>query len=430
MTRRGYPFGALALALAFCGLADAATSRAIVVSAGRASVDPITAKATDSLDEPLAPIWISECPDGQVLVGVRLLQSSGLSGLSAICSRLEHDGRGFAWATAPTPVKGPPKPPPPKMITRVAEREVHGAIGSYTDENIFEARILVSFPLMVEETIPDPALPPPPVVVEFEGKAQDVTCPAGSFVQGIRIGPLQQGSIKRFDLNCASAGRETTVVAALGGERPNKAAKRQDATDDAAKMQRVDCRSFAANPEDGIAVKAIFGTLNNGHVESVGVNCAPAVDRYSAIHAVAAVAARFVERLEVALGIPKTIETPKSDKGKQVATACSSKDGDACAQHDAEAFCATAGYARAAAFELGKKTSIAVRTDGEVCKKGECHAFASITCGGGRHIYAAARTGSEIALAGAEPNGWASWPQSVAGKASPAPYLVGAVFGK
>ena len=79
-------------------------------------------------DAAIGPVWISACAKGDSLVGARMLQAGGISGVVAICAPLNSSPEGLAWGAEPQAVKGPPVPPPPVMVTRNVSHQLRGRI--------------------------------------------------------------------------------------------------------------------------------------------------------------------------------------------------------------------------------------------------------------------------------------------------------------
>lgn len=305
--------------------AESVTANALLVSAGRPNMagaedailpsDPALAAAlTADTHEVIAPVWVSACPSREVMVGVRLLRADTLSGMSAICAKVNRVGKTFAWASEPHPVMGPPPPRPAPLIEQTSTHEMRVSIGQLLPDGSFAVRAESSVFETVTEQVPDPSVPAgPPVVVFADGKAHDVLCPSGQFVSGVRMAPPTEKGVTRLDLSCRRDARDAALVNAMGGTalpKAKKVAKKGGAAAPviATGYQRVDCRGVTSNPNDGIAASAIFGTIQDGHVQSVGINCADTVDPYSALHSVSAMGKRLASDLALAIGLRRPTE--------------------------------------------------------------------------------------------------------------------------
>lgn len=337
------------------------TSNAVLVKSGPSATDDV-----------LGPVWISECTDGRRIVGLRLIRNGGLTGVAALCATLRNHGRGLEWASTPLPTEGPPMPPPPPMVTRPVDHVVSGQIGRRDETGAFITRTEVSFVVTRVETIPDPSIPPAPPVVAFaDGKAADMLCPQGHYLQGVRHETGAEG-VSRLDLVCSDGtGRATTVDTVLKGKKTKASV--------APAVQRIDCGSQSTNPDDGLAARSVFGTVEDGKVRTIGLSCERTTDPIGSLRSIAMTAVRFAEELPRDLRFPKTFADPTGPEGKKVAV-CTSGEDEACVKRSADSFCKSGGYLIAVSYSVGKPVRNAASPAGDSCGDKRCKAFSEITC--------------------------------------------------
>lgn len=289
---RTIPFLLGLLATAAPVAAAPVTSSALLVPSG-----PSVADAS------MGPVFISECPVGDRLVGIRVLRATGVSGIVAICTPLDLMPSGTAWAAPPKPVKGPAPPPPPVMVTRSVAHQLHGRIVRASLDGGYEERTMVFGELVLEETIPDPGQPVGPPVIQFSHKTtDDVMCPEGSFVKGIRYETPKAGGVAAVELHCARDEKPVAIVAMARVRKRSK--KAEPAPRDVAHLQRIDCKGTASNPDDGEAVDALFGTVDEaGRVQSLGLSCGPTIDPAAVTHRFGKQMTKFSRQLPGLFGL-------------------------------------------------------------------------------------------------------------------------------
>lgn len=379
------------LALALGGIAPAVTSEAVNLKAG-----PLEGGDT------LSPVWMAKCPDGQRLAGLRIHRDGVIAGVQAICVRLRSDGARVVWAGTPAVAPEPPKPPPPRVIRREVAREAQGTVLRADSAGVTRRRGSRAMIITIEEVEEQP-FPTPAPTVDFgtPPEAADFVCPRGQFVKGLRLGS-EHGRrglrLAAVQLLCSDGSGRTVAttgawpdakiaeVAAKPAKKKSKKRKKAKAAEPAAPLsvQRIECDGQSANPHDGAAAAAVFGTADGGEVQTIGLSCAREADPVTP-RTLYAKARRVVAGLPRLFGWQQTYTAPVWFDGAQLAVCAPGALDRDCAQHSADRYCvAVEGYDRATAYTVGRFAKASVAATGERCARGACRAFATITCGFGR----------------------------------------------
>lgn len=376
---------ALPALLAHAGTASATTTEAVNLRAG-----PLEA------GEGVGVVWMAKCPAGQRLVGIRQRADEQILSVQAICAPLRTDQNGLRWAAAPRVPEPPPPPPKPRIVTRQVEREVQGTVLRADSMGVSRLRGSRAVLITVSEPVTDEQIfPMPQPVVDFRdgGRTTDLMCPIKQFVKGLRVGSEdgQAGpKVVALQLLCSdTTGRMLATIGAWPADKPalkarKKDRKRKPAAAPSLRIQRIECSGTASNPHDGAAASTVFGTLDDGRVQTIGLSCAREIDPRGSERTLYAAARRAAESIPRLFGWQTTYETPHWIDGAQLAACAPGALDKACTQESADRFCVEAqGYDRATAYRVGRFAKDSVAATGEHCARGACRAFAAITCGFG-----------------------------------------------
>jgi hypothetical protein len=278
----------------------------------------------------VGPIWMMNCPAGQRLAGVRVHEDKRIAGIQAICAGTLEGDR-VKWSGKPAipnsprikrrssevvfvddearvmdggdrelkdgdaervviveesdwaSVQEPELPHSPvgyddaapdaiavdtQAVYRPADRQ---AIGPLSEENAFETsyaratwgstKYLWRYSGGVYRGAVD--------FKKVRG-SYDLTCPANHFVTGIRTGwrrQAEQENLTALQIVCGAPGQRALSAV---GSWPRETKKGHSGI----RMRRSDCSGSITNPHDGDVVQAIFGSIESGRVQSVGVSCA------------------------------------------------------------------------------------------------------------------------------------------------------------
>lgn len=312
--------------------------------------------------------WSASCAASERVVGVRLREDGEkLRGIEPLCVRL---GSGFSW------VKEPAAP----RVLAVAEAPDDGVEGNVlrvTSGEISQFRgsraVLISVPRRSETRRVEGDM-------RIDGKARDVACPSGTYVDGLRIGSGRGGRLAALELICAGATGHSFVVALSAPKktRKNKAVE-------AVSVSLIQCGRGRVNPHDGQAARALIGSSEGARVLSLGLVCA----RTAVPGAVAGAVLSGLDWLENlvpepgAKGDVRTYRTPRWYAGADVAVCRDGSGRGSCAQASADRFCTTmGGYTGASFYVVGGYSADAIAAGGKRCPSGACRAFQSITCTG------------------------------------------------
>ncbi len=283
----------------------------------------------------IGPIWIMSCPAGQKMVGVRIHEDKRIAGIEAICTKTSAPDDAPKWIDDPR-IAAQPKvrrhrsevayvddegqvlsaagDEPGELRDGSAQRVVIVEESDWVgeDDGLEESPVGYDTPgadaeLAATEAVyrpADAASEEPEIQAEnsfetayarstwantpylwrFDGAvyrgavvfkkvrgSYDLSCARDSYVTGIQTGWRSGAGTDRFaglQLVCGTpGGREHTVI----GELPAKPKKAKSPI----RVQRAECEGSASNPLDGHAVQAIFGTIEGGRVQTIGVSCTP-----------------------------------------------------------------------------------------------------------------------------------------------------------
>ncbi|MCC6921145.1 MAG: hypothetical protein IT548_18275 [Alphaproteobacteria bacterium] len=376
-------FAVVALLTLVAGPARAVTSEAVQIDAGPGG-------------RQLDPVWLMKCPDAERLVGIRLHDDGRIAGVRAICARVKLDDSGAHWLGTAGLLAEPAPAPPPKMetVTRVVRGEgtvLRASSSGVTRERTSRALIIeIKRPVQEQVRADGEAAPSPVTRVELRDAParDDLVCPADHVVVGLRTGARSEGRVSRLaavQLICGDGlGRTLAPIGPWAREeapRKGKAKRRRASAAPPLSVQRIECGASDANPHDGLAARAIFGTEDNGRVATIGLSCTGRIDSirpHSRIYA--SMRATALETLR-ALEWSTRIDAPRWLDGTPVAICARGKRDATCLQASADRYCAdVGGYRRATTYAVGRYVPDAVVPGGQRCERGTCRAFASITC--------------------------------------------------
>lgn len=226
----------------------------------------------------LEPFWIMRCSNATRLVGLRVYADGRVTGVEALCAGLTRDPKTahIAWLAKPRPWIAPAIPPPPKPVVRIVRPRSEGTILRA------ESGTVMRYKGSRAEVISVPRAPETPPLADTDGgalvghpayllpfakagKGEDLVCPKDQFVLGLRTATLK-AELTAVQLICGdgSASSGETI-----GDWP-AASKGQVVA-----VARVQCGNVAANPLDGAFADAVFGTLDGGRIQSLGLTCTP-----------------------------------------------------------------------------------------------------------------------------------------------------------
>jgi hypothetical protein len=340
----------------------------------------------------LSPVWLMKCSSGERIVGLRLYDDGRVAGVRAICARVRMDESGARWLGVPALLPEPSPPPPPRMETvkRVIDLRGEGTILHASSEGVTRQRSSRALMITIERPVENAGGEAGGVErVDFHRTSRarfaDIVCPADRVVVGLRLGietAPKRGDLRAVQVVCGDGLGHTLEPAGDWPQaEPPRGKKGKRRPQEALKAQRIECGSSGANPHDGIAARAIFGTEEGGRVQSIGLSCTGSLDAlqprsrlFDSMRTSAAAALR-------ALNWTQRIEEPKWLDGARIA-ACGANDHDtSCMQDRADRYCIdVAGYGRSSEFAVGRFATDAVVPGGERCERSKCRAFASITC--------------------------------------------------
>ncbi len=362
------------------GPARAVTSEAVQIDAGPGG-------------RQLDPVWVMKCPEAERLVGIRVHKDGQIAGVRAICTRVRLDDRGAHWLSSPTLLPEPRPVPQPRMetVTRVVRGEgtiLRANSGGVTRERASRALIItIRQPAEAAEVDTGEATAPPISQLELRDApaADDIVCPTDHVVVGLRTGSRAEGRVTRLaamQVICGDGlGRTLAPAGAWAEDEGSRKGKRKHRRAAALSVRRIECGASDANPHDGLAARAIFGTEDGGRVATIGLSCTGRMDSvrpHSRLYA--SMRATALETLR-AMQWSARIETPRWLDGTPVAICVRGKRDAACLQASADRYCAdVGGYQRATRYAVGSYVPDAVVPGGERCARGTCRAFASITC--------------------------------------------------
>lgn len=379
--------------IACLGQAAALTAETVQLEAG----------ATQKAAADLSPVWRMKCPTEDRLVGLRLHQDERIGGVEAICARIKVWPDGVRWASAPAlpKMETPDEPASPESgpkIVRVIERQSEGTILSADSRGVTRRRGSRAVVISIERPADVQRAEPEAERLEFRSthRSVDLMCPQDRFVGGIRVGSERGRATERLaaiQLLCSDGtaaaptivGSWPAITEASAAGKPSGRRKKSKAAKgpraDTLHVQRIECRRSEANPHDGEAARAVFGTLDDGRVTTIGLSCARTIGSthvasrtYMALRDWSQVAGR-------ALGWSRRFEAPRWLDGTELASCVTGQNDSACAAKAADAFCTgMPGYAKASHFEIGARSSDAISPDGQRCLSGSCRTFAAITC--------------------------------------------------
>ena len=358
------------------------------------SAGALTGEAVPLRDGPggegrdLAPVWVMRCDPAARLVGVRIREDRQIISLEAICAVLRFSEGRTRWVTAPVVVAPPPPPPTPVRVVKRTERQ-EGTVLRASSSGI--SRFRGSKALIISVGLPDPRpedqVEDPSIDFRDTGARRDLLCSAGQYVAGLKTGSEQGRRSERLSalqLICADGsprGRHLVGEWPVEQVQP-KARKQRKSRQAPLKSSLVECGSVHANPHDGAAVQALFGTVDDGRVQTVGISCARTVDGAAArSHAYAGVRSAVLWGLR-AVKWQRVFDDPSWIDGRPLAT-CPGRGttGAKCSQASADRFCqAREGYGGAATYAVGGFSSSTVGVEGEACERRSCRKFARITC--------------------------------------------------
>ncbi|BCW89325.1 hypothetical protein sos41_24830 [Alphaproteobacteria bacterium SO-S41] len=261
---------AFALLVALAGLAPAAAT-------GGEAVEMRDGPGKNARD--LEPFWMMRCANGTRLVGLRVHADRRIAGVEAICAGLARRDGAVAWLAKPRvwmapampPPPAPPPPPPPRAEGTVLRAE-SGTVMRYRGSRA----LVISVPRAPE---PPPRTDSgerderPRYLLPFVDtrSSRDLLCPSGEFVQGLRTGS-QGDELAAIQIMCGDGGAGASR--AVGAWPEVKPGKKKGT---ALKVERIQCGRAGANPLDGTAADAVFGTVNGGRVQSLGITCTPEI---------------------------------------------------------------------------------------------------------------------------------------------------------
>jgi len=370
----------VAAVMLVAGPARAVTSEAVQIDAGPGG-------------RQLDPVWVMKCPDAERLVGIRLHRDGQIAGVRAFCARVRLDDSGTHWLGSAALLPEPKPAPQPRVetVTRVVRGEgtiLRASSGGVTRERASRALIITIRQPADAVAESDAAAASPPVTQVQLRDAQgtdDVVCPKDHVVVGLRTGSRADGRVTRLaamQLICGDGlGRTLSPLGPWAKDEPVRKGKRKHKREVALSVQRIECGASDANPHDGLAARAIFGTEDGGRVATIGLSCTGRMDAvrpHSRLYASMRATARETLR---ALQWSTRIEAPRWLDGTPVAICMHGKRDAACLQASADRYCAdVGGYQRATTYAVGSYVPDAVVPGGQRCERGRCRAFASITC--------------------------------------------------
>lgn len=340
----------------------------------------------------LSPVWMMRCPSGERLVGLRVNDDGRIAGVRALCARVRIDDSGARWLSSPALLPEPPPPEPPRMETvrRVIDVASEGTVLHASSEGVTRQRTSRALIITIKRPVkpaPDEVQPSPRVEFRKTAQSSDLICPTDHVVMGLRTGTEEQrrGSVLRaVQIVCGDGlGR---ALEPMGNwpepaAAPRKKGKRKAKAALPLKVQRIECGASDANPHDGLAARAVFGTEDGGRVDTIGLSCTGSLENVQPHSRIVAAVRRNAVAMLRGLNWSQRIEAPKWLDGADIATCAKAGRDDACAQESADRYCASvAGYERAAEFSIGRRVKDAVVPGGERCEGKSCRTFASITC--------------------------------------------------
>jgi hypothetical protein len=253
----------------------AALAGAPALAAGGEAVemrDGPGAKARD-----LEPFWIMRCAHGTRLVGLRVHADRSIAGVEAICAGLVRDGDTIAWLSKPRLWLAPPIPPPPPRPAPPPPRS-EGTVLRAESGTVMRYRGSRALVISVPRAKEPPPGPKGPYLLPFRAtrKTTDLVCPNGRYVAGLRAGSVRR-DLTAVQILCGDGSAAAPLAvgdwpapakpAAAGKKKRNKRAP-------VFTEQRVQCAGVSANPLDGTAADAVFGTIADGRIQSLGLTCA------------------------------------------------------------------------------------------------------------------------------------------------------------
>lgn len=301
----------------------------------------VTGKAMAWRDGPsggrfVGPVWVTSCPQGQRLTGIRVHEDKRIAGLEAFCVKAAG-AADVAWASKPRLV---PPPRTKKSSSDVAYVDDEGRrlndydTGTLRDGEADRVVIMeendwrspedeLGYSPVGYDTPGDDAVAVAEAAVyrpqeqrlidaSFEAEttrapensfetsyaraswantpylwryassgvyrgavkfkkvrgSYDLTCPRDTYVTGIRTGwRSRKGtgnqSLSEIRLVCGRPNEhERNIVSP--GDKPESASLR---------VERSECRGVSTNPFDGDSVQSIFGAIEDGRVQTIGVSC-------------------------------------------------------------------------------------------------------------------------------------------------------------
>ena len=217
----------------------------------------------------LEPFWIMRCSNDARLVGLRVHADRSIAGVEALCATFSADGPGIQWLSKPRLWVAPAIAPPPKPVVKIVAPRSEGTILRAESGTVMRYRgsraEVISVPRVVAPPPEEPAEPRRYLLSFAETRdTQDLVCPTGQFVQGLRTGAGERG-LDALQLICGDGGAGTAHVVGAW-PRPQKGRRLS--------VQRVQCAGASSNPLDGKAADAVFGTIEDRRILSLGLTCA------------------------------------------------------------------------------------------------------------------------------------------------------------
>lgn len=280
----------------------------------------------------VGPVWVTSCPSGQRLTGIRVHEDKRIAGLQAFCTQ-PSAGNEVSWAGKPRLV---PPPRTKKAKEDVAYVDDEGRrLSDYgtgmlrdgeadrvvimeeadwpsEDEGLGYSPVGYDTPGPDAVALTEDAVYRPDQDIDMAGRPKleessfetsyaratwantpylwrytsgvyrgavkfkkvrgsyDLTCPRDTYVTGVRTGwRTRKGagsqSLSEIRLVCGRPNRHDQTLVSLGDDgKPKNASLR---------VERSECRGVSTNPFDGDSVQSIFGAIEDGRVQTIGVSC-------------------------------------------------------------------------------------------------------------------------------------------------------------
>lgn len=280
----------------------------------------------------VGPVWMMSCPAGERLAGIRVHEDKRIAAIQPFCARAAEDG--LKWAEAPTLAKPPRTKKGKGNVAYVDDegRNLAPALGETTFADGEADRVVIVeeadwqqpvdaldySPVGYDDPGPDAvavemdavyrpedeqqARPAVPEENSFETSyaratwgstpylwrydrgiyrgavrfqkvrgSYDEKCPTDSYVTGIRTGwRSKKGAqtLAAIQIVCARPGaRDHQTIGPWPTGKDRKPLE--------LRIERAECEGAIANPHDGDSVQTIFGAIESGRVQTIGVSCSP-----------------------------------------------------------------------------------------------------------------------------------------------------------